>query len=391
MLLAAKSARDQSGIMRKAAATGRWYFGHLRVSLERWVSRESETTPGRRCAWTCVVFSLMLWLPAAAPGDEVDEKEKSGVAWRFAEFPNIVSKTMGGRQFWTDEMVRGQWRIQKNCVTGHHRLLDQRGVRRAWGSWDDCQEKWDELDRAGELPTLKPKVILVLHGLVRSRESMAGLAEFLARKEDYSVLNLSYASTRLPIAEHAAALQRIITRLEGVEQIDFVAHSMGSLVVRHLIGDQMVAARGLGIDPRIHRIVMLAPPNSGADLAKRFQNNVLFRIIFGKSGQQLGKQWKDLSQRLAVPPCEFGIIAGGTDGGEGRNPLLSGDDDMVVTVEETRLGGARDFIVVPALHTFLMDDPKVREYTQRFLEHGYFVSEAERRPVAAEAASGEVK
>jgi hypothetical protein len=239
---------------------------------------------------------------------------------------------------------------------------------------------------------MKKKVVLVLHGLIRSRDSMAGLAEFLAEQDDYTVLNLAYASTRLSIAEHAAALQRLMTRLDGVDEINFVAHSMGNLVIRHLIGDQLIAARGLGIDPRIHRIVMLAPPNSGADLAKRFQNNVVFRVLFGKSGQQLGKQWKDLSDRLAVPPCEFGIIAGGAGDGEGRNPLLTGDDDLVVTVEETRLRGARDFVVVPALHTFLMDDPKVRQYTKRFLEHGYFVSEAERRPIAVdEHAAGEAK
>jgi pimeloyl-ACP methyl ester carboxylesterase len=339
--------------------------------------------------WVLTVLTcLMLPVNTSRCGDEVEGKEQSGVSWKFDELPNIAAKTMGGKQFWTDEIVRGEWRIQKNCVTGHYRLLDDHGVRKTWGAWDHCKATWDELAEAGKLPTLKKKVVLVLHGLVRSRESMSGMAEFLAQDDEYSVLNLTYASTRVSIADHAAALQRIITHLGDVDEINFVAHSMGNLVIRHLIGDQLVEARGLGIDPRIKRIVMLAPPNGGAGIARRFRNNVVFRVIFGKSGQQLGKEWEDLEGRLAVPPCEFGIIAGGAGDENGRNPLLEGDDDMVVTVQETRLKGARDFVVVPAAHTFLMDNPKVRQYAKRFLEKGFFISEAERQPILGNEPAG---
>jgi pimeloyl-ACP methyl ester carboxylesterase len=332
--------------------------------------------------WVLAVLTcLILPVNSSLCGDEVEVKEQSAVSWKFDELPNIAAKTMGGKQFWTDEVVRGEWRIQRNCLSGHYRLLDDRGVRKTWGTWDHCKVTWDELDEAGKLPTLKKKIILVLHGLVRSRDSMSGMAEFLAEEDEYSVLNLSYASTRVSIADHAAALQRIITRLGDVDEINFVAHSMGNLVIRHLIGDQLIESRGLGIDPRIKRMVMLAPPNGGADLAKRFRNNVVFRVIFGRSGQQLGKEWGDLEGRLAVPPCEFGIIAGGAGDENGRNPLLTGDDDMVVTVQETRLKGARDFVVVPAAHTFLMDNPQVRQYARRFIKQGFFISEAERQPI----------
>ena len=79
----------------------------------------------------------------------------------------------------------------------------------------------------------------------------------------------------------------------------------------------------------------------------------------------------------------FGIVAGGRGKGGANNPLLSGDDDFVVTVDETRLPGAADFLVVPVLHTFFMDDPTVRECTLRFLQHGHFVSEDRRQPIQA--------
>ena len=88
-----------------------------------------------------------------------------------------------------------------------------------------------------------------------------------------------------------------------------------------------------------------------------------------------------MKQNLATPRGEFGIIAGGTGSDEGHNPLLEGDDDLVVSVAETRLAGARDFLVVPALHTVIMDDPTVQECTSRFLQAGYFRSEEARCPI----------
>ena len=34
-------------------------------------------------------------------------------------------KTLGGRQLWGDVAVFHDWRIQKNILTGHYRLLDE--------------------------------------------------------------------------------------------------------------------------------------------------------------------------------------------------------------------------------------------------------------------------
>ena len=58
---------------------------------------------------------------------------------------------------------------------------------------------------------------------------------------------------------------------------------------------------------------------------------------------------------------------------------------MVVSVESTRLAGAADFAVLPVLHTVMMDDPRVQQYTLRFLSQGYFVSEDDRHPIGPDA------
>jgi pimeloyl-ACP methyl ester carboxylesterase len=289
-------------------------------------------------------------------------------------------------QFWTDELLFHRWRIQSNALTGHYRLLDGQNRRHAWGTFEQCQAKLDELKLRDQLPPMSGRAVIVMHGLADPRRSMSTIAKYLEQTERYSVFNLAYASTRGDVGQHAAALDRVIQRLVGIEEINFVAHSLGNLVIRHYFRDQ--TASGRGPDVRIKRIVMLGPPNQGAQLAKRMGRNGLFEFFAGASGQQLAAKWDELQSKLAIPTCEFGIIAGGIGTTNGRNPLIQGDDDFVVRVDETRLAGARDFAVLPVIHTIMMNDPKVMEYTARFLEHGYFISEDERQPITHDADEG---
>lgn len=134
---------------------------------------------------------------------------------------------------------------------------------------------------------------------------------------------------------------------------------------------------------------MLAPPNSGSHLAERFKDNDVFRIAAGVSGAQIAENWDDLAKALKTPNCEFGIIAGKTKQRIFGNPLLDGDDDLVVAVDETKLDGATDFLVVPVIHTFIMNDERVRQSTKQFLEHGFFISEEKRSPLPSPDEGGE--
>ncbi|MFW6171284.1 MAG: esterase/lipase family protein [Planctomycetota bacterium] len=333
---------------------------------------------GTRLGYGLMMFFITL-LSGTVSAEE--DRENSMSSDKATMKLNIPFWTLGGKQYWTDELIHGSWRIQRNVLSDHYRLLDPGNVRRAWGSRDACVACWRELKQEGDVEDLNRTVVILLHGLGRSRSSMKSMGQFLATHGDFTVLNFSYASTRSALAEDAESLARVLSHLEGVERISFVAHSMGNLVVRRLLEDQLALSHGQGVDQRLHRVVMLAPPNNGAALAKRFQNNPLFKLVFGRGGRQFTRDWADLRERLATPTCQFGIIAGGRADGKGGNPLLDGNNDLVVTVEETRLAGARDFVVLPKGHTFIMDDETVQEYTLRFLNRGHFISEERRRPI----------
>lgn len=283
---------------------------------------------------------------------------------------NLPAPTLGGRQFWADELFFHEWRIQRHAITGHCRLLDGSSIRHAWGNFEQCQAALEEIKRRENLPPMQGKAVVLLHGLGRSRRSMAELAKYLEEQGGYQVFNVGYPSTRGTIADYARSLAKVVENLDGMEEINFVAHSLGNIVIRRYLGDQTDPATGGRPDPRIKRFVMLGPPNHGSIAATAMADNPLFALVLGKPGQELGREWVWLEGSLATPSCEFGVIAGGRKNSQGFNPLLPGDDDGTVTVASARLDGAADFVLVPVLHSFLINDQRVQECTLRFLRTG---------------------
>ena len=79
--------------------------------------------------------------------------------------------TFGGKQLWADEFICAGHRIQQNVVSGHHRLLDPDDVRLAWGTWDQCKERFDRLKEAKDLRVPSRHLVLLLHGVFRSKDS----------------------------------------------------------------------------------------------------------------------------------------------------------------------------------------------------------------------------
>lgn len=298
---------------------------------------------------------------------------------------NPVTKTLGGTQFWSDELVFRGWRIQRNTFSSHYRLLDENDYRHTSGSFDECRTKLEEIKAARELPEMKGPAVITIHGLIRSRDIMAGIGEYLEKEGDYTWLNVGYASTRRPLDEHAASLAKVIDHLgDGITEVHLVCHSLGNLVVRRYLGEAAADEPRWKVDGRLKRMVMLGPPNHGAKMAVLFKDNRLFDVLIGPSGKQLAANFDEVEKKLAVPKFEFAIIAGTKKGSSVENPLLDGEDDLIVSVAETKLAGACDFLVVPCSHGNMMDDAFVRRSVRRFLEEGCLVAPDKRAPIPRE-------
>ena len=215
---------------------------------------------------------------------------------------------------------------------------------------------------------MTPTVVL-LHGLLRSSRSMAGLARAL-EAAGYATWVGSYPSTALSIERAAGGVADELHHRFGERPLALVTHSLGGILARYLAGPLGVA-RGL----RIEGVVMLAPPNAGSRLARTFGGVELFRRLYGPAGIELGAA----ASGWPVPTAPTAVIAGTYP--RGLNPVgwMSHavgiiDDaepsDGTVLVEETRLPGMVDFATIEAGHTFIMDHPEAREMVLRFLREG---------------------
>jgi pimeloyl-ACP methyl ester carboxylesterase len=298
---------------------------------------------------------------------------------RFPEGnPNLPAPTLGGKQFWADELFFHQWRIQQNVLTGHYRLLDENNVRYAWGTFDECKAALEKIKTDRHLPPMQGKAVIVLHGICGTRLHMEKIGQYLRDNGGYEVFNVAYPTTQKEIAEHAQTLAKIIDNLDGIEELNFVGHSMGNVVIRYYLNDlkradaSAPARISAAKRPKFNRFVMLAPPNHGSGLARYFADNFVFKTVLGDSGRELGRDWSKLAAHLAVPDFEFAVIAGGKGDGKGYNPLLAGDNDGVISVETTKLAGAKDFVVIPAMHPLLQNDSQTLYYTLHFLKKGTF-------------------
>jgi pimeloyl-ACP methyl ester carboxylesterase len=276
-------------------------------------------------------------------------------------YPNLRLPTLGGRQFWGDVHYRRGWRIQHHVLTGHYRLLSPDDVRHAWGTEAACQSKFEQIRDDLDLGHDSGKVVVVVHGVLRSSKSFSRMRVAL-EQDGYTVIGFDYPSTRVTIHESAEYLRRVIASLEHASEINFVVHSMGGLLVRTYLKE--------GSDPRIRRMVMLGVPNHGANMANVVQKNPLFKLLFGPAGQQLIEDPEGFIASLPTPQFDFAVIAGARGTDDGWNPLIDGDDDGTVEVENTRLPGAADFMTVCGMHSFLMDREDVIDATCRFLSTG---------------------
>jgi pimeloyl-ACP methyl ester carboxylesterase len=314
-----------------------------------------------RTATAAVLVGTML-VPAARAAEPADE----AVLRRDAALVESFRRSREALE-WTDEAIRNEWRLQRRPGTESCRVLDPTdGVVRA-GTAAECRAALAAIEAEGRLPPPRGETVILLHGLGEGRDSMQPLAEQLRRSLDATVLTFGYASVRADIDAHGRALAAVVAGLPTTRRISFVGHSLGNLVVRRWLAIAPAADRG-----RVHRLVMLGPPNQGSDLARRASR--IWGVAESAEGaaRDLVVEWQRVAPGLAVPDCPFGIIAGGKGDDAGFSSLLDGDDDAVVRVAETHLPGADDFLLLPVHHAAMMRDAAVQRATREFLAHGRF-------------------
>ncbi|MCP4804877.1 MAG: alpha/beta fold hydrolase [Proteobacteria bacterium] len=183
---------------------------------------------------------------------------------------------------------------------------------------------------------------------------------YVLRKKGYRVETPTWAYHwhKLPdIAAQLAADINVLAEATG-GPVDVVSHSYGGILARSVLAHAP-----------IRRAVLLAPPNQGAQTAQIARDLIpVHKVGWDPFAQIL----PGIPSELPRGSAEVGIITGGTGDRRGFNPVLDGDNDQTVRVDEARLPGVDDFVVLPVRHTFLMAHPEVQRLTVAFLREGAF-------------------
>ncbi len=209
-----------------------------------------------------------------------------------------------------------------------------------------------------------PAAVVLVHGLWMTGLEMALLRRRL-RRCGFLPCQFSYPTVRAPVVENAARLHGFLRRVSA-PVVHFVGHSLGGLVIRRLFHDHPPRRPG--------RIVTLGTPHRGSAVARRLARHGWGRRLLGGSFKG------GLSGEL--PPWtgtrELGVIAGDRSLGVGLLfsrlvPALARPNDGTVAVEETRMAGAADHVVLHASHMGLLVSAAAARQTCAFLRTGRFL------------------
>lgn len=205
--------------------------------------------------------------------------------------------------------------------------------------------------------------VVLLHGISRGPRSMAKIERRLLA-EDYWTANWGYPSRAHDLG---AIANKLAPRLAALPDgpVHFVTHSMGGLVARALLTRHRPA--------RLGRVVMLAPPNGGSELADLLGRLMPYRWWFGPAGAQLGTRCNDVTAGLFGPvDYELGVIAGSRSLYPLASALVPRPNDGRVSVAGTMLAGMTDHMVLPVAHPTIVWNGAVIDQVVAFLRDGAF-------------------
>jgi hypothetical protein len=190
--------------------------------------------------------------------------------------------------------------------------------------------------------------LLLIHGMGRTPLSLALLGRRLSQ-QGHNVRFFGYAAFQESFDQ---IVDRLVATIRAtIEQRPYalIGHSLGGILARAALPS--LANR----PPR--QLIMLAPPNQAPSLARRLRKHLLYRLMTRDCGGKLADQ--AFYATLPHPTIHTTIIAG-TAGPRGHwSPFGDRPNDGVVAVEETHLGPNTEVILVPSVHTLIMNSRQV--------------------------------
>ena len=187
--------------------------------------------------------------------------------------------TFGGSVFWEDVFFYQKWRIQRNCYTKKYRLLDSWDIRRASGTFEDCQKAFIRYIDCYEITKQRGDMIILLHGYADSKNIFKPLWRRLMRTKA-NVAALNYPSLFCNAQSAAHQILFFLNHIESINKVSFVTKGCDNLVLRQMF-NLPLELQNFRQNMRIGNIVEINPVekrNLFCELLSRFK---FFRFLLG--------------------------------------------------------------------------------------------------------------
>lgn len=211
--------------------------------------------------------------------------------------------TFGGSVFWEDVFFYQKWRIQRNCYTKKYRLLDSWDIRRASGTFEDCQKAFIRYIDCYEITKQRGDMIILLHGYADSKNIFKPLwRRFMRTKANVAALN--YPSLFCNAQSAAHQILFFLNHIESINKVSFVTKGCGNLVLRQMFNCPL-ELQTFRQNMRIGNIVEINPVekrNVMCELIVRFK---FLRFLFGPF---LNDFTESGLRNLPSLPSEFNIL-----------------------------------------------------------------------------------
>jgi pimeloyl-ACP methyl ester carboxylesterase len=205
--------------------------------------------------------------------------------------------------------------------------------------------------------------VVYVHGLWMTGLEGVFLRRRLAKELDAATPMFAYRSISAGIAANARSLAKRLSRLR-TDTLHLVGHSLGGLVIYKMFEE----SGGASLPPG--RVVLLGSPVAGSRAAHNLADWKLGRLIMGRSVREELLMDRD---RQWVQNRDLGVIAGTLSVGLGRIVnTYEGSSDGTIYVDETRIPGMKQHLVMHVSHTGLPFSPAVAAQTAAFLRNGHF-------------------
>ncbi|EPP35696.1 alpha/beta hydrolase family protein [Chlamydia ibidis] len=224
------------------------------------------------------------------------------------------------------------------------------------------------IDGMKETSQQKESVVCV-HAFLRSYRSLKPIGHVL-EKDNYDVFIWNYETRKFTLERHAEHLNKLLKRIAELKPgvpINFVTHSVGGVIVRVAL-----ARSDCPEEAKKGRAILMAPPNAGSTLARRYRSLAVVQFIFGgKLGRQLLTYSPNRMLNIAkIPPTVDVLILSGNKRSRFIPFRLNGENDGKVCTVETQLDTPHKGYVINTNHTYIITDRKSLFLMREFLKHG---------------------